>query len=181
MWAVLRWSDRTIQMDENRRQTTSEEHIVLIVEPGSKYIGHFVPEPGSAAYITAAMTKYLSTNGLSDSKLNVIGCDGTNTNTWGKGGVITLLEQKLRRPLQWLICQLHANELPLRHLINHLDWVTSGPTGFFGPIGKLCLKVKSYRCNSLNQLILIYQLYWIILKDNLQFHTLIMTQKITLT
>jgi hypothetical protein len=31
---------------------------------------------------------------------------------------------------------LHGNELPLRHLLQHLDGTTSGPRAFSGPIGK---------------------------------------------
>ena len=42
----------------------------------------------------------------------------------------------LNKPLQWFVCQLHANELPLRHLFEHLDGPTNGPKGFSGPIGK---------------------------------------------
>ena len=38
--------------------------------------------------------------------------------------------------MQWLVCQLHANEFPLRHLLEHLDGPTSGPTAFCGAIGK---------------------------------------------
>jgi len=38
--------------------------------------------------------------------------------------------------MQWLVCQLHANELPLRHLVQHLDGATSGTRAFSGPIGK---------------------------------------------
>ena len=38
--------------------------------------------------------------------------------------------------IQWLVCMFHFNELPLRHLILHLDGVTSGPTAFSGNIGK---------------------------------------------
>ena len=34
------------------------------------------------------------------------------------------------------MCQLHANELPLRHLLEHLNRPTSGPTAFSGAIGK---------------------------------------------
>lgn len=34
------------------------------------------------------------------------------------------------------MCQLHANELPLRHLLHKLDGKTSDPTTFTGPIGK---------------------------------------------
>jgi len=65
-----------------------------------------------------------------------IGYDGTNVNTGAVGGVIGLLEQSLGRPLQWLVCLLHANELPLRHLLQTLDGVTQGPKGFSGVIGK---------------------------------------------
>jgi len=43
----------------------------------------------------------------------VMGCDGTNVNTGAVGGVIRLLEEHLNRPLQWLVCMMHANELPL--------------------------------------------------------------------
>ena len=51
------------------------------------------------------------------------------------GGVIQLLQVKLGRPLHYAICQLHENELPLRHLFSKLDGSTSGPNSFSGPIG----------------------------------------------
>ncbi|GBM90613.1 hypothetical protein AVEN_239219-1 [Araneus ventricosus] len=46
------------------------------------------------------------------------------------------MELDINRPLQWCICLLHTNELPLRHLLNSLDDATTGPTEFCGPIGK---------------------------------------------
>ena len=66
-----------------------------------------------------------------------IGCDGTNVNTGAHRGVTHLLEKYLGRPLQWFMCLLHANELPLKHLFIKLDGVTSGPKLFSGPIGSL--------------------------------------------
>ncbi|GBN07097.1 hypothetical protein AVEN_25022-1 [Araneus ventricosus] len=36
------------------------------------------------------------------------------------------MELILNRPLQWFMCQLHANELPLRHLFVHVDGTTIG-------------------------------------------------------
>ncbi|KAK4881795.1 hypothetical protein RN001_005114 [Aquatica leii] len=66
-----------------------------------------------------------------------IGCDGTVTNTGKYGGVIRLLEKRLHRPLQWIICLLHLNELPLRHLFAKLDGTTTGPNTYSGAIGKL--------------------------------------------
>lgn len=41
--------------------------------------------------------------------------------------------------LHWFICQLHSNELPLRHLFKFLDGDTSGPRAFSGAIGKLLI------------------------------------------
>lgn len=38
--------------------------------------------------------------------------------------------------MQWLVCQLHANELPLRHLFEHYDGRTTGPATTSGPISK---------------------------------------------
>ena len=39
--------------------------------------------------------------------------------------------------MQWNICLLHCNELPLRHLIQVVDGKTSGPNTLTGPIGKV--------------------------------------------
>lgn len=72
-----------------------------------------------------------------------IGCDGTAVNTGTKGGIVKLLEKLLDRPLHWFICMLHANELPLRHLLEELDGKTSGPRGFRGPIGKQLQKCET--------------------------------------
>ncbi|GBM71590.1 hypothetical protein AVEN_212941-1 [Araneus ventricosus] len=74
---------------------------------------------------------------MSLQNLSVIGCDGTNVNTGWKGGVIRLLETYVGRQLQWNICMLHANELPLRHLIREMDGCTKGPYSYSGAIGLL--------------------------------------------
>jgi hypothetical protein len=56
--------------------------------------------------------------------------------------VIKLLEKEFARPLQWFSCMLHANELPLRHLLIHLDGPTTGPKAFSGEIGKALSNVE---------------------------------------
>jgi len=78
---------------------------------------------------------YYNKNNLDLDKLLGIGCDGTATNTGVNGGVIRRLELALNKPLQWVLCLLHANELPLRHLMTYLDGKTTSPQGFSGPIG----------------------------------------------
>jgi len=66
-------------------------------------------------------------------------------NTGRTGGAIRLLELKVKRPLQGLVCLLHANELPLRHLFQSLDGATTGPRGFSGTLGNALNK-----CNELS-------------------------------
>jgi len=118
------------------RETIIEEHICLIQQPQSRYIGHVSPQSGSAKDVTQSIVKFLTENNIDLSKIIALGCDGTNVNTGKNDGIIRLLKEQFGRPLQWLICQLHGNELPLRHLLQHLDGVTTGPRAFSGTIGK---------------------------------------------
>ncbi|CAH1106918.1 unnamed protein product [Psylliodes chrysocephalus] len=127
---------KTLTYSENRKRMVTEEHVVLIEEPDSKYIGHISPKSGSALSILNAITEFFEKQSNALDCLEVIGCDGTNTNIGNKNGVITKLERNLKRPLQWFVCMLHANELPLRHLLQHLDGETTGPRAFGGSIGK---------------------------------------------
>lgn len=71
-----------------------------------------------------------------NSHIQVVGCDSTNTNIGGRGGIIQYIEKALGRPLQWFVCLLHTNELPLRHLFQTLDGPTTGANTFSGPIGQ---------------------------------------------
>ena len=71
-----------------------------------------------------------------DKTLLFIGGDSTNVNSGIWGGVFQFVEKMLGRPLNWIVCGLHLNELPLRHLIIQLDGPTSSDTGFTGPLGK---------------------------------------------
>ncbi|GBL72770.1 hypothetical protein AVEN_127990-1 [Araneus ventricosus] len=63
---------------------------------------------------------------------------------WNKygaqGGYYSLDGTGLNIPLQWCICLLQTNELPLSHLLNSLDGATTCPKEFCLPIGK---KIKS--------------------------------------
>lgn len=118
-----------------------EEHIVLVQEPGSKYLGHITPESGKAEGITTALIEHFSEDVWD--KISSIGSDGTNVNTGIHAGIIRRIEISLKRPLQWFICLLHFNELPLRALFLHLDGRTCGPSQFTGKIGKLLPKCES--------------------------------------
>lgn len=133
--------DKTIIHDnvagKFHRREIIEEHISLVEEPESKYLGHTTPSSGSAEHIKNSIFEFFNTRNISLNSLLAFGCDGTNVNTGIKGGVLRLIELEVKRPIQWLVCQLHGNELPLRHLFHYFDGKTTGPSTFSGPIGKL--------------------------------------------
>lgn len=130
--------DQTICIKNSKKLTQQEEHITILKEPGNIYFSHVcIKGSGTAANIKNELLQCLKNNDTDISNLTVIGCDGTNVNTGWKGGIIRLLENDIKRPLQWCICLLHANELPLRHLLQSLDGDTKGPYSFSGPIGTL--------------------------------------------
>lgn len=113
--------DETIKLKIQGKRTNQtliqEEHVVLVEEPDSCYIGFVTPKSGTAHNITSAIIEFLSHKNICLKKLSVAGCDGTNVNTGSKGGILALLERHMKRPLQRAICLLHSNELPLRHLV----------------------------------------------------------------
>ena len=69
-------------------------------------------------------------------QLKVIRGDSTNVNIGWKVGVMQWVERKLRR-LVWIVCDLHTNELGLRHLIISLDSPTKCENKWSGPLGKM--------------------------------------------
>lgn len=93
-----------------------EEHVVLVKEPRSKYIGYVAPQENGhtsskALPTVTTMLQYLKDENYSLDFLVAISCDGTNTNVGLKGGIIFFIERQLQRPLQWIVCLFHFNEL----------------------------------------------------------------------
>src|SRR5277367_3380306 len=140
------------------RKSIKEEHIAVIQEPSSKYLGHVTPNSGSAQDECNALydfaTKELN-GGLSE--LLVAGADGTNVNTGWKGGVIWKLDEKHEKPMQWVICLLHFNELPFCSLFQFVDGPSLGPSTFTGPIGSKLQSVKISLLLSIRQFNVTYR------------------------
>lgn len=109
----------------------------MVQHPGDRYLGHITVDNGTAETIKRTIVKFMDDNFIETDRLLAVGCDGTAVNTGIHRGVIRLLELENKSALHWFVCLLHANELPLRHLIEKLDGATSGPRGYSGPIGKL--------------------------------------------
>ena len=96
-----------------------------------------MPASGAAKDIANGLLAFCAEKQIDVTKIDSIVCDGTNANVGWKSAVIRRLEKKLRRPLHWIMCQLHGNELPLRHLLIQLDEKTSGSRQYTGPVGEL--------------------------------------------
>ncbi|CAH1114863.1 unnamed protein product [Psylliodes chrysocephalus] len=109
--------DRTLLTEKKgstyHKRYVLEEHIVLIAEPGSIYLGHVTPNSGNAKDITSSIMNCLRVNLGPVDEISAVGCDGTVVNTGFKNGVVKQLEKAIGYSSQWLICLLHANELPL--------------------------------------------------------------------
>ena len=83
-----------------------QEHCSIIQEPRSVYVGHITSSSGSANKNIANNIIYNLTDGvLFLNELDVLGCNGTVTvtNTGCRTGVIHLIEQQIKRPLQWVV------------------------------------------------------------------------------
>ena len=115
----------------------TREHIVYTSEPGGEYLCHSEVSKGTGRDLANDFVDVIAEHDSVDSIVAVL-ADGTNTNTGWKDGMIAHVERDLQKTLLWLICQLHGNELGLRHYFDHCDggFGTSGPDSFNGPIGK---------------------------------------------
>lgn len=134
-----------------RMRMIDEEHVSVSEEPSGKYLAHFVPDEPihpekpalkTAEALYAVLEKYNSVDSL-----QILQGDSTNTNTGWKGGSHAHLENLLGRKLYWAICNLHTNELPLRHLIELIDGPTSSDKGFSGPVCSLLSQVEQMEFN----------------------------------
>lgn len=69
------------------KRKVNEEHISVITEPNSKYVGHFTPGTGTARSICSGLIKLFDEKATTLERVVAVGCDGTATNTGSKGEV----------------------------------------------------------------------------------------------
>ena len=119
-----------------------EEHYTLVGEPGTYYLTHLSPENVTGQTIAEEVFMSIKDTELGE-KIKIVGNDVAASMTGNFNGFIQNLKELLNKPLQWVICLLHTNELPLRHIFIHLDGTTNSPATFKGPIGKKLSGVAS--------------------------------------
>ena len=129
--------DVTLVNASGCRRTIKEEHYVIVSFPGDNYIDHVVPSSSKSEDVAKEILSVINDTNSTES-LSALVCDGTNNNTGKSNGIIRRLEESLGRPLQWLVCMLHFNELPFRKYFSTLDGATTtGPSSSSGVIASL--------------------------------------------
>ena len=86
-----------------RGKIIKEEHITLLKESGSIYLGHVVTDASDADEIFKAIIGRL---GKLDNLL-LIGCDGANVNTGIHNGIIQKFENLLDRKRPWCVSTIN--------------------------------------------------------------------------
>ena len=97
---------------------------------------HITVTLGTGGKISEGIRNSAEEMGLELQSIKAIGAASTAVNTGRKNRAIHLLEASLGRSLQWIICNLHWIELPLRHLCKNLIGPTTSSTQWRGSIGK---------------------------------------------
>ena len=113
--------------------TITEEHVSLVSEPGGDYIGHLAPAAKDAKTQADELFRFFVAHGI-DETIQFIGGDSTNVNVGAKGGIMRFVEEHLGHRLGRIICELHTNELPFRHIIEELDGPMTGPNSYAGSL-----------------------------------------------
>ena len=129
--------------------STPPLQISIVSERESRYLDRVSPRSGKAKDIASEILDLLSKKSVDTKQIVAIGCDSTAVNTGMNRGVVRLLEKSFKKSINWFICLLYINELPLRHLFSYLDGPTTGPRAFSGTIGKAlqtCDKNPVVRC-----------------------------------
>ena len=103
-----------------------EEHYVLVIQPHSEYLVYLTFQRENVAAISEAIFEFTGKCNI-DIELKVIGCNLLNVNAACMEGV-----EKIGHRMMCLICLLHTNEFPLRHLFTNLDKKARGKDSFWG-------------------------------------------------
>ena len=137
---------KAVEDDGEVEQESDEEEIDEAEETAEEKSRRERLEKITALTVAFLIYNWMKAHGV-DKTLQFLSGDSTNSNTGWKGGIIAWLKKLLGKKVTWLICQLHCNELGLRHLFTELDGKTSSKTGWSGPLGLLLKSLSKMEIN----------------------------------
>lgn len=127
--------DDTLTIRNGARRMIKEDQIAFVQQPGSFFMGHKTVLTTSAPETVTAINQIMKDTSVSPDDIDYLGSDGTPGNTGQHAGAIRLFEEEHGKSVQWSICMLHLNELPLRALIEKMDGPFKSKNTLSGPIG----------------------------------------------
>lgn len=129
-----------------RNELVKVEYIVIVKQPGDNFVASIPAKSGStAAEIFKSMKDYLEQNNIYLKNVVAIGCDGAPVNTGVLNGIIRHFENFLNRPLQWIICLLHLNELIFHRIFAFLDSSSISPHSYSSELGQQLLSCETLK------------------------------------
>lgn len=126
---------KTHSIVNGRKSDRPIEHIVVMLEPGAKYMGFILPIDGTGQNISDKLVDFFFSKKIDLKDLIGIGSDGAPVNTGTQTGIIFRIENHIGKALHYLICLLHMLELLLKNLFEILDGGTANAGTYVGPIG----------------------------------------------
>lgn len=122
----IKLDDNTVKLD----RSASFENVVVVEQPGDKYIGFISTKNTTASSISSQIITFFDDNSIILDDLVAIGCDGASVNVGADNGIITLIESHIKRPLHRLICILHLLEILLGAIIKYYIGDTKAPNKY---------------------------------------------------
>lgn len=125
-----------------RNEIKKIEYIVVVKQPEDVFVASIPVTSSGADEIFNCMKDYFIKNKISLNNVVAIGCDGAPVNTGVANGIIRRFEELLGRPVQWIICILHLNELIFHRLFKFLDKSSCSPQSYSSELGNQLLKCE---------------------------------------
>ena len=124
--------------NKHNRSVQFEERYTAVVGSGTYYLFPFSPKDGKGRTIAKKLFDSFKDTVL-ERKLAIVGTNGTASITGKYNGFVRGLEELLNKLLQWIVCLLYTNKLPLQLVFGVLDGFLSGPDTFAAPLEKNCM------------------------------------------
>lgn len=128
--------DTMIRKNRKGNTTAKVEYYVIVKQPGDEFVAALKVDSGGSQEIFEKFRTHFESKHISLDNLVALSSDGAPVNVGVDNGVIRRFEQYLKRPLQWVICLYHLNELVFHRLLGFLDPSSCSPDDYSSAFGK---------------------------------------------
>lgn len=120
------FDDGSVKID----RSGTYENVVIVEQPGNRYIGFVATKDKTAANIFSKMKLFFEKNSILLDSLVAVGSDGAAVNVGPDNGIIKHIESYIQRAVHRIICILHLLELILGAVIKYYIGDTKAPNKY---------------------------------------------------